>query len=245
MADSSDIITRILGAIGFIELDRPERANAYTDATLAAVENALTDYLRAPEVRLIAVGSAVAGVFCAGADLEELGTRDAAAALKLFSLEVFDRLAAAAKPTIAVVDGPAVAGGLELALACDLRIASPGARFAMPEPTLGLIPAAGATFRLPRVVGESTARQMILFGAELDAAQALARGLVHEVVESARLQDRVEWWAGRVSERDPLALELAKRAIASALADGGSRDVTASAQALLYQRRHQGGDEVP
>ena len=120
------------------------------------------------------------------------------------SLEVFDAIAACPKPTLAVIDGPAVAGGLELALACDLRIASPRARFALPEPSLGLIPAAGATFRLPLVAGEATARQMILFGAELDAQQALAHGLVAEVVAPEELDDRVRWWAGKVGERDPL-----------------------------------------
>lgn len=245
MTASKGIDARVAGSVGFIAVDRPTRANAYLNETLAAMDTALADHVENSGVRVIVVTSASGGLFCSGADLDELGGRGAMDALHLLSLEVFDRLAVCPKPTIAAIDGPAVAGGLELALACDLRIASDRASFAMPETSLGLIPAAGATFRLPRTVGEAVAKQMVLFGAEIDAPQALAHGLVHEVVSSGELHARVGWWAAEVVERDPLALEFAKRAIAMAVTEGPCRDFTSVAQAILYQRRHGPGDEVP
>ena len=242
MSTEAEIITRTEERVGSIELNRPRRANAYSDVNLEAMEAALKAHMAASEVRVIVFASAVEGMFCSGADLDELGQRDAAGALDLRSMEVFDTVAACPKPTMAAIDGPAVAGGLELALACDLRIASERARFAMPETSLAIIPAAGATFRLPAVVGEALARQMILFGAELDARQALDCGLVSEVVAPEELDDRVRWWAGKVGERDPLALRLAKQAISIGAAEGGSREFTRCAQAVLYERRNRRSD---
>jgi enoyl-CoA hydratase/carnithine racemase len=239
MTASDEIIVRTGGPVGYIELDRPQRANAYRDATLAAIEGALTSHVAADAVRLIVLASSTGGVFCSGADLDELGRKGADDALHLESLRVFDAIAACPKPTLAVIDGPAVAGGLELALACDLRLASERARFAMPETSLGIIPAAGATFRLARVVGDPLARQMILLGSELDAAQALRHGLVAEVVASGDLEQRVQWWAARAAGRDPLATSLAKQALAAAADEGTCRRLTAEAQAELYQRRNQ------
>lgn len=243
MTASKGIDARVAGSVGLIALDRPQRANAYLDETIAAVDGALARFIDDPVVAVVVISSTTPGVFCSGADLDELGTRGAGAAMRLRSLEVFDRLAVCPKPTIAAIDGPAVAGGLELALACDLRIASDRARFGMPETSLGLIPAAGATFRLPRTVGEAVATQMILFGAEFDASQALACGLVHEV--ASELDERVAWWAARAAERDPLALDLAKKAISLAETDDDGRDFTSRAQAVLYERRHRGDGEVP
>jgi enoyl-CoA hydratase/carnithine racemase len=236
MGHSDDITVRIDGAIARIGLNRPDRANAYRRATLAAIDEHLESVAGRPDVRVVIVESAHGGAFCSGADLDELDGRSPQDALRLYSLEVFDRLASCPKPTIAAIDGPAVAGGLELALACDLRIATARSRFAMPEPSLGLIPAAGGTFRLPRVVGEAVAKQLILFGAELDADRALACGLIHEIVED--LDDGVRRWAARVCAADPLALELAKGAVAVARNEEDCRQVTRNAQALLYERRH-------
>jgi len=231
--------------VGHVELSRPERANAYDEPMLDAIAGALQSFVASSEIRVIVFGSATPGHFSSGADLEELGRREAADALDLRSLRVFDAIAACPKPTIAAIDGPAVAGGLELALSCDLRLASDRARFAMPETSLGLIPAAGGTFRLPRLVGEAVARQMILFGAELDARQALACDLVSEVVAPEGLDEQVRRWAAKAAERDPLALRLAKQAIAMATADRGARDFTSSAQAALYERRRRVLGESP
>ncbi len=231
---------RVDGLVGRIELDRPRRANAYLDTTLAAIAGGLESLIDDTDVRVIVFTSAVAGIFCGGADLDELGLRSGADALNLKSMKVFDEIAACPKPTIAAIDGPAVAGGLELALACDVRLASDRARFAMPETSLGLIPAAGATFRLPRIAGDAVARRMILFGEELNAAQALQCGLVADVVAPEALADEVQRWGLRVAGLDLLALRLAKEALAIASSDDACRRQTLDSQARLYERRHAG-----
>ncbi len=223
---------RRVGCAGHLEIHRPERANAYTEAMLAALERALADLAADPAVRVIVVGSATPGRFCAGADLREIRRRDADGALDLRSARLFDALAACPRPTIAAIDGPAVGGGLELALACDLRLASDRATFALPETGLGIIPAAGGTARLPRLVGPARAREMVLFGRELDADEALSWGLVSEVVRPAELGRRVDAWAERAAARHPLALRLAKQALDL---DGiGAGAYARCAQALLY-----------
>jgi enoyl-CoA hydratase/carnithine racemase len=230
---------RIDGPVGRIELDRPRRANAYLNTTLAAITGGLESLIADTDVRVVVFSSAVAGIFCGGADLDELGLRGAADALNLKSMQVFDQIAACPKPTIAAIDGPAVAGGLELALACDVRIATDQARFAMPETSLGLIPAAGATFRLPRIAGDAVARRMVLFGEELNAIQALQCGLVAEVVTPEALAEAVRKWGTRVANRDSLALELAKKALAAVSDDERCRRQTLQSQAVLYEKRNR------
>ncbi len=230
------IRVRVEGAVGFLEIDRPECANAYTTAMLDAIEAAIGRLEEDDDVRVIVVGSAVEGKFCAGADLREIHDRGIEDALELRALAVFDGLAGCPKPTLAAIDGPAIGGGLELALACDLRIASTRARFALPETGFGVLPAAGATFRLPVLVGPGVAREMILFGGELDGAGAAACGLVNELAEPHDLGERVRRWCASAAGRDPLALRLAKRAMAPTAAESGCRDVTRCAQGVLYER---------
>ncbi len=210
------------------------------DSMLEMIEHALANHIATAEVHAIVFESASGGRFCSGADLDELGLRSGADALNLKSMKVFDEIAACPKPTIAAIDGPAVAGGLELALACDVRLASDRARFAMPETSLGLIPAAGATFRLPRIAGDAVARRMILFGEELNAAQALQNGLVAEVVAPEALADEVRRWGTKVAGLDPLALRLAKDVLAMTSNDDACRRQTLDSQARLYERRHTG-----
>ncbi len=240
MSEAPHIITRRVGPLGFISLNRAERANAYVNSMLEMIEHALADHVATAEVRAIVFQSTAGGRFCSGADLDELSQRGATDALNLKSMKVFDQIASCPKPTIAAIDGPAVAGGLELALACDLRLATDRARFAMPETSLGLIPAAGATFRLPRIVGDAVARRMILFGEELNATQALQCGLVAEVVTPEALAEAVQRWGMRVAGLDPLALRLAKDVLAMTSSDDACRRQTLSSQAQLYERRHAG-----
>ena len=240
MSETLHIITRRVGPLGFISLNRAERANAYVNSMLEMIEYALADHVATAEVHAIVFESAAGGRFCGGADLDELGLRSGADALNLKSMSVFDEIAACPKPTIAAIDGPAVAGGLELALACDVRLATDRARFAMPETSLGLIPAAGAPFRLPRIAGDAVARRMILFGEELNAAQALQCGLVADVVAPEALADEVQLWGLRVAGLDPLALRLAKGALAMTSNDDACRSQTLDSQARLYERRHAG-----
>jgi enoyl-CoA hydratase/carnithine racemase len=133
---------------------------------------------------------------------------------------VFDRLARLRQPTIAAIGGIAYGGGLELALACDLRIAAAGARFAFPEVTIGAVPGWAGSQRLPRVVGAGRAKQMILAGEPIDAATAGAWGLVNEVVPADRLATRSLELARRIAENAPTAVQAAKQLVDAASGDG-------------------------
>ncbi len=234
MANSAGLRIRAEGGAGIVALDRPDRANAYLDAMLDEMRAAIEGFVADGTTRAIVVTSTTGGKFCAGADLHELRSRSGADALDLKSASLFENLARCPLPTIAAIDGPAVGGGLELALACDVRIATPRSLFAFPETSFGILPAAGGTFRLPRVVGPGMARQMILLGQQLDAAGALQWGLVNEIVEPQRLEDRVKELLQAVADRDPLALRLAKQAIELAIPEGDGKAYAITAQAVLY-----------
>jgi len=222
------------GDVGLLVLDRPERANAYDAEMLEAFEAGLDALLEDPQVRVLVIQSTGEGAFCGGADLARLVEATPLDALDLRSQRVFDRLARAPKVSIAAVQGPAVAGGFELALACDLRVAGPMARFSLPETSLGLIPSAGGTTRLARVVGPARAKSVILGGRDLDAETALSWGLVDRVVDDPRAE--AEHLARRVTRRNPLAQRLAK-AILDLDDPSASLQAERLAEAVLYGER--------
>lgn len=219
------------GVVGWLTLDRPERAHAYDAAHLDAMEGAL-DALA--EARVVVLSSTGDRAFCGGADLEAMRASRWPDALDLRSQAVFTRLARLPGVTIAAVHGAAVAGGFELALACDLRVAGPRASFSLPETGLGLLPSAGGTTRLARLVGVSRAKDVILGGRTLDAPTALAWGVVQRLADDPRAE--AEAWAGQVARRDPAALARAK-----AWLDAGESDLALLgervSEALLYTRR--------
>lgn len=223
------------GAVGQLTLDRPERAHAYDPAHLDALAAALDALAGA---RVVVVTSTGEGAFCGGADLDAMRGAGWADALDLRSQAVFTRLARLDAVTIAAVQGPAVAGGFELALACDLRVAGPRARFALPETALGLLPSAGGTTRLARLVGVSRAKEVVLGGRTVDAETALAWGLVHRLADDPRAEARA--WARELIRRDPEAQARAKR-----LLDAGDSEVALLgervAEAVMYAGRAGGG----
>lgn len=243
MSASPEIRYRVDGPVGYLELDRPDKANAYTSVMLEAMQVGIERLDNREEVRVVVVCSSTQGRFCGGADLHEIRKRGIQEALRLRAQAVFDALDSCTKPTIAAIDGPAMGGGLELTLACDLRLASTDARFALPETGLGILPAAGALYRLPRIVGDAMARKLILFGEELSAEEAMACGLVSEVVSPDELPHRVDQWAAAAAMKDPLALRLAKEALTLTRSEEGARSFSGCAQALLYpgSRRGHGG----
>ena len=149
---------------------------------------------------------------------------------RLYSQAVFDRLARHTAVSICAVQGAAVAGGCELALACDVRIAGPRARFSLPEVSLGLVPSAGGSTRLPAVVGPARAKEIILLGRSVDAETALAWGLVNEIHEDP--VERALELGRSLLERDAVALRLAKQILVEP-----SLEKERIAEALLYQRR--------
>jgi enoyl-CoA hydratase len=173
--------------------------------------------------------------FCAGADRAALAAARPVDAVGLRSARVFASLAALPIPVIAAVQGPAVAGGFELALACDLRVAGPQARFRLPETALGLVPAAGGTSRLVALVGGSRARELVLAGRELDAETALAWGVVHRVAHDPRAEALA--WAQDLATRDAAALAAAKRLLADVEGLDGAFARERAAEGILYARR--------
>ncbi|MFH1531302.1 MAG: enoyl-CoA hydratase/isomerase family protein [Pseudomonadota bacterium] len=241
MEMNSFIKVEMVGPVGFLLIDRPQKANAYTDAMVLQMDRALDRFAADDAIRSLIIMSAAEGRFCAGADLSEIRSRTAADGFTIPSMALFDRIEALAIPVIAAIGGPAVAGGLELALACDVRIATPAARFALPETRLGILPAAGGTWRLPRVVGQSLAREVILLGRSLDAAQALAAGLVSEVVAAGSLSARALEIARGAVDLDPGAVAAAKEALNRAMCTDTGRAFVEEAQARFYGR-NRGGD---
>ena len=233
--DPGGIKTWKQNAVGYLELNRPERANAYDDALLNDLSSALGKMEADREVLTLVITGAGNRSFCAGADLNEMKKKDLTDALNLKSAKIFAALAAYSKVTLAAINGAAVAGGLELALACDIRISTEKARFFFPETKLGLIPAAGGTHRLSQVVGIGRAKELILAGRVWLAEDALRFGLVSEVVPQEALPACAQQWGERIGQRDPLALQLAKKAIDFRTSYHLESGVEAVTEALLYQ----------
>lgn len=170
--------------VAVVRLDRPGALNALSFGILEELDRAFDEVAGASARALVVVGSGDRA-FCAGADIPELRNRDLMSQRRGSERgqAVFARLDALEIPSVAVVQGFALGGGLELALACSFRVATPGARFGLPEIKLGLIPGYGGTQRLPRLIGESRALEMIVTGRTVKAEEAQAIGLVNELVE--------------------------------------------------------------
>mgnify|MGYP003321551176 FL=1 len=182
-----NVLYSVMGPMALVTINRPEKHNAISLATLddlhAAVDAAAAD----DEVRVITITGAGGKAFAAGSDLGEVVDRDFKKALEPIVQGLAEKLERTPKPTIAAVDGICMGGGLEVALGCDLRIASPGSRFATPEGKLGIIPGGGATARLPRIVGRGWGMEMMLMGEAIDAERALQIGLITRIVDASDL----------------------------------------------------------
>ena len=227
----STVVVERRGPAVLVGLDRPARHNALDEAMVEALHDALRDAAREPCV--VVVHSVTPGMFAAGADIAELLARDADDARRGINATLFEALEHHPWPTVAAVGGPALGGGCELALACDLRIASPAARFGQPEPALGIVAAAGAHWRLPQAVGLPLARRMLYAGEVLDADAALAAGLVGAVHPADRLLDEAVQLAGRIATRSWRALELTKVALRAHRP--ATTDLDREAQAELFE----------
>jgi enoyl-CoA hydratase len=190
-----------------LRLNRPEVRNAIDQATVDALHAACADLERSPRVAVI---TGADGVFAAGADIAQLRERRRADALAGINSGIFDRIRRLPMPTIALVDGYALGGGAELAYACDFRIGTPRVRIGNPEAGLGILAAAGATWRLRELVGEPLAKEILLTGRVLDAEEAHRVGLLNEVVEPRDLEAAGQRWAERITTQAPLAIRLAK-----------------------------------
>ena len=217
------------GGVALVQLNRPP-LNPLSGALLTALTDEARVLARNPEVKAVVVtGSDRA--FAAGADIEEFGTADDAEAVSHNFRTTCAALGEIPRPVIAAISGFALGGGLELALACDLRIAADSARLGQPEILLGIIPGGGGTQRLTRLVGPARAKELIWSGRQVRAAEALAIGLVDRVVPAADLEAAALAWATDFASGAVVAMGLAKRAIDHGLdgsLDAGLREETAA-----------------
>ena len=212
------VFYEVHGNVAVVTLDRPERMNSLGGTMKADLARAFFDLARKHEtVRAVLLTGRGDRAFCAGADIKEQASRSASASEFLqaqkLTHELFRDIEEFEKPVVAAINGVAIGGGLELALCCDLRLASVTARFGLPELGLGVIPAAGGTQRLPRLIGSGRAKEMIMTSEIVGAAVAIQYGLVSRVYEPAALMDEALRLTQSLAERPPLAMRLVKRAI--------------------------------
>ena len=229
---------RIAASEGIVTLtlDRPEARNAINLQVVDEMHAVLAVLSRDPATRVLILTGAGTTAFASGADIRELRERRAPDALRGINSTLFRAVERFPLPTIAAVRGYALGGGCELALACDLRVASETARFGQPEVGLGIIPAAGATYRLPRLVGAGRARELILTGRIIDADEALAIGLVNRVTPDARVLDEARSIALVMAGKGPLALRAAKLALTASLYGPDAGQAAENlAQAILFE----------
>ena len=223
------IFARVEDQIGIIQLNRPEALNALNDHLLGELADALKHFLQDQEVLCIIITWDEKS-FCAGADLKEMVAREPMDMVDRFTSSIFGLLRQCPKPTIAAVSGYCFAGGCELALACDMIVASKSAQFGQPEINVGIMPGAGGTQRWTRTVGKARAMEIILTGAPIDAQRALEWGIVNRVVPFDELLSEAKKLAATIAAKPGLAVRMAKDAILKA------QDLTL-ASGLDYENR--------
>jgi enoyl-CoA hydratase len=249
-----NILLETSNRISILTINRPDKRNALNQATRDEMVHALDSLEKSAESRVLIITGAGDRAFIAGADINEFEGRTALMQREAMKgLRVFMAIEEFPKPVIAMINGFCLGGGLETALACDIRIASDSAKLGQPEINLGIIPGGGGTQRLTRLVGEGKAMEIILTGEAIDAAHAKEIGLVNHVVPAAELRTKVLELAGRIAEKSPIALRTAKEAVKSAarmnLREGleremdlfclafGSEDKTEGVRAFLEKRK--------
>ncbi len=213
----SALVALELGRVAHLELDNPP-LNLVTRELIEQLLAALARLRSAPEVRVVVLGGRGERAFCAGSHIGEFGGSAAEASDRLaLDARVSRELGGLPMPTIAAIEGDALGGGLELALCCDLRIASARARLGLPEVRLAVIPGGGGTQRLPRIVGEARAKELILTGRIVTAGEAERMGLVNRVVPAGGARAAADEEAAGIADRGPLAVREAKALIERAL----------------------------
>jgi enoyl-CoA hydratase len=225
------------GAVGTVTLARPEVRNAINlkmveELTGLLDELALDETLRA----LVFTGDGEKS-FAAGADIEELRARGAPEALQAINGRLFQKVEDFPRPTLAAIRGFALGGGLELALACDLRIAGRSARMGLPEVSLGIYPAAGGTSRLPRLVGLGRAKELIFTGRLISADEALGLRIVEQVVEDSAVLATAQAVAETIAQHAPLAVRVAKLSLNAAARGADTATVERLGQAVLFESK--------
>lgn len=239
------VTLKITNHVATITLDRPAKLNALTVEMLAQLEAHLASIEDNPDIWVLIVTGAGNRSFCVGADINAWAEVDAVGMWRTWirvGHRVFNRLATLNIPTVAALNGYTFGGGLELALATDIRIATAPVLFALPEVKLGIIPGWGGTNRLPACIGRARAKQMVFTGMQVDAQTALQWGLVNEVVDSERLLERAEDIAGAICKNAPLAVQMTKQLIDGSVnsADGYYLEALASGYARFTEDAAEG-----
>lgn len=223
MSDESTILVERIGRVGLVRLNRPKALNALNSRLMAELMQALEAFDTDPEIGAIVI-TGNERAFAAGADIKEMSEASAVEMLLRDHIAPFDRIQAIHKPVIAAVSGWCLGGGNELAMSCDMIVASETAQFGQPEINLGVIPGAGGTQRLTRAVGKALAMEMVLNNRALSAQEALQYGLVNRLVPVERYLDEALSLAAEIAARAPLAVRLGKEMVNHAqqafLADG-------------------------
>src|SRR5688572_13332035 len=206
------ILTETRGRVGLITLNRPQVMNALNNQLMREVMDAFDVYDKNDEIgAMVITGNEKA--FAAGADIKEMASKTIQQMMDTDHIAVFGRIRTIRKPVIAAVSGWALGGGCELAISCDMIVASETAKFGQPEITIGVIPGAGGTQRLTRAVGKALAMEMILNNRTISAQEALQYGLVNRVVPVERFLEEALQLAAEIAARPPLAVRAAKRMI--------------------------------
>ncbi len=239
------VVTDIQGRVATVTINRPDKLNALNAQIRRDFVTALHDLARNEAVRVIVVTGAGDKAFVAGADIKEFAGRSGYEQYRVTKgFGIFEAPEQCPKPVIAAINGFALGGGCELAMACDIRIASDTAKLGQPEITLGILPGGGGTQRLPRLVGLGTAYKLLYTGELIGAEEARRIGLVDEVVPHDALMPRVRELAGQIAEKSPAALQFIKEAVRASvrmpLDEGVRLETTLFGLAFSTQDKEEG-----
>ncbi len=212
MSEHSVVVTTDQ-SVATIALNRPEVMNALDDTMVMQLEDAFRTLERDAKIHVIVFKSVGGKAFAAGADIKKLQSKTALDGLMVGMQELYSRIEQSTKVTIALIDGYALGGGCELAMACDIRIATERAKFGLPELNLGVIPGAGGTQRLPRLVGKGRALDLVLTGRTVRGEEAYQMGLASYFTQSDAMEDTLNEVLHAVLKKGPVAVKLAKLAI--------------------------------
>ena len=213
--DEKVLLTEKRDGVAILTLNRPEVMNSFNFALLHALKEQIDDLKFNTKIRVVIITGSGQKAFCAGADLKERTTySESQVKAFIFTIRnLFTSIEHLNKPVIAAINGVALGGGTELSLACDIRIASMNALMGLTETRLAIIPGAGGTQRLPRLIGRGKAKELIFTGRRVDAHEALQIGLVNQICEQESLQEESLKMAAMICETGPIAIEQAKYAI--------------------------------
>jgi enoyl-CoA hydratase len=211
----SNLLVAIDDRIATVTVNRPKVLNALDEATLKELDQAFISFETDPEVKVVILTGAGEKAFVAGGDIAAMQPLGPVAARRfaVMAQAVLGRIERSPKPVIAAINGYALGGGCELAMCCDLRIASETARLGQPEVNLGIIPGWAGTQRLPRLVGKGRAKELLFTGEMIDAREAWRIGLVNRVVPAVELMNAARELAGKIAVKGQIALSLAKEAV--------------------------------